>query len=196
MRLPDRSTPVNHSKQEVMDDRLAKSLQERTDAKLRYARIHLDELKAQGPPDGGDFDRAQQESFLFHLLGTADAFLTELCHYYRIVVPGAVSPGKIRAALKARGMSSLELRALHELEQDPTSWYSQAKDMRNHSTHIQGVGRAYFLGGENHQKVKLKHPSTGVLTDDHFILEFENWTNLMESLVFSLRKSALERMNE
>jgi hypothetical protein len=113
-----------------------------------------------------------------------------------VVIPGTVSPGKIRAALKTRGISSPELRALYELEQDQTSWYSRAKDMRDHSTHVQGVRRAYFLGGENHQKVKLKHPSTGVLTDDHFITEFENWTNLMESLVFSLRKSALERMDE
>jgi hypothetical protein len=176
-----------------MDERLAKPLQERTDAKLRYARVHLEELKAQGPPDGGDFDRAHQESFLFHLLGTADAFLAELCHYCRVVIPGTVSAGKIRAALKTRGISSPELRALYELEQDQTSW---AKDMRDHSTHVQGVRRAYFLGGENHQKVKLKHPSTGVLTDGHFIIEFESWTNSMELLVSSLRKSALERMDE
>lgn len=177
-----------------MDENQAKSLQERTDAKLRYARVHLDELNEQGPPNGGDFDHAHQESFLFHLLGTADAFLAELCHYYQVIVPGALSPGKIRAALKARGITSQELRALYELEQDRTSWYSQAKDMRDHSTHVRAVPRAYFLGGENHQKVKLKHPRTGALTDHHFIVEFDNWCNSMESLVFSLRKSALERM--
>ncbi len=80
-----------------MDETHTKSLQERTNAKLRYARVHLDELKAQGPPNGGDFDHAHQKSFLFHLLGTADAFLAELCHYYRVVVPGALSPSKIQA---------------------------------------------------------------------------------------------------
>lgn len=179
-----------------MDESLAKPLQERTEAKLRYARIHLDELKAQGLPDGGDFDRAHQESFLFHLLGTVDAFLAELCHYYQIAVSGTVSPGGIRAILKAKGKSSPELDKLYELQQDQTSWYSQAKDMRNHSTHIHGVRREYFLGGKNHQKIKLKHPSTGMLTNEHFIIEFENWINSMESLVFSLRKSAPKRMND
>jgi hypothetical protein len=176
-----------------MNEKQVKPLQERTDAKLRYARVHLDELKAHSPPNGGDFDRAHQESFLFHLLGTVDAFLAELIYYYGVVISGPLSPGKIRAALKERGATSPELRVLYELEQDRTSWYSQAKDMRDHSTHLQGVLRAYFLGGENHQKVKLKHPRTGVLTEHHFIVEFENWCNSMHSLVFSLRKSAIER---
>ncbi len=175
-----------------MDDKRTKPLQERTDAKLRYARVHLDELKSQEPPSGNDFDKAHQESFLFHLLGSRDAFLAELNHYYRAgVAPDALTPGKIREVLKEQGVSSPELRTLYELEQDESSWYSRAKDMRDHSTHVQGVPRAYFLGGENHQKVKLKHPRTGQLTERHFILEFEDWLNAMESLVLSLRESAL-----
>lgn len=175
-----------------MDDKKSESLRARTDAKLRYARVHLDELKAQGPPNGGDFDRAHQESFLFHLLGTVDAFLAELNHYYRArIAPDGLSPGKIRAALKKQGITSLELGVLYELERDPKSWYSQAKDMRDHSTHVQGVQRAYFLGGEKHQKVKLRHPTTGLLTNRHFIFEFEDWCNAMESLLLALRESAL-----
>ena len=176
-----------------MDDTESKSFQERTDAKLRYARVHLNEIKAAGPPNGGDFDRAHQESFLFHLLGTRDAFLAELNYYYRArIAPDGLSPGKIRAALKEQDITSPELGVLYELERDPESWYSQAKDMRDHSTHVQGVQRAYFLGGENHQKVKLRHPTTGLLTDRHFIFEFEDWCIAMKSLLLSLRKSALE----
>jgi hypothetical protein len=67
-------------------DKTAKSLQARTDAKLRYAKIHLDELAALPIRNGGDFDRAHQESFLFHLFGARDAFLAELNHYYAIAV--------------------------------------------------------------------------------------------------------------
>ena len=178
-----------------MDDKLTKPLQERTDAKLRYARVHLDELKTQGPPSGDDFDRAHQESFLFHLLGTRDAFLAELNHYYQAgLVPDTLSPGQIRNALREQGITSSELRTLYELEQDESSWYCKAKDMRDHSTHVQGVPRAYFLGGEDHQKVKLKNPRTGVLTERHFILEFDDWLHEMETLIHSLRKSALSKM--
>jgi hypothetical protein len=165
---------------------------ERTDAKLRYAHVHLDELKSQGLPGGSDFDKAHQESFLFHLLGARDAFLGELNHYYRAgVAPDALSPGKIREALSARGVRSPELRTLYELEQDTSSWLAVAKTMREHSTHVQGVPRAYHLGGQDHQKVKLKHPITGALTQHHFVIEFGQWLTAMESLIRELRASAL-----
>jgi hypothetical protein len=65
--------------------------------------------------------------------------------------------------------------------------------MRDHSAHVQGVPRAYFLAGENHQKVKLKDLRTGALTERHFIIEFEDWLKSMSELVGSLRKSALAR---
>jgi hypothetical protein len=175
-----------------MDDNQTKSFQESTDAKLRYARVHLAELKSQGPPSGNDFNRAHQESFLFHLLGARDAFLAELNRYYQAgVAQDALSPGRIRDALKEQDIASSELRTLYELEQDESSWYCKAKDMRDYSTHVQGVPRAYFLGGENHQKVKLKNPRTGLLTERHFTLEFDDWLHKMEALVHSLRESAL-----
>ncbi len=175
-----------------MDDKQTKPLQERTDAKLRYACLHLDELKSQGPSSGNDFDKAHQESFLFHLLGARDAFLAELNHYFKAgLAPDALSLGRIRDALKERNVTSAELRTLYDLEQDKSSWYSKAKDMRDYSTHVQGVPRAYFLGGEDHQKVKLKHLRSGILTERHFILEFEDWLHKMEVLILSLRESAL-----
>ena len=51
----------------------------RTDAKLRYAKLILDELS--NDPERGrgqDFERAHQEAFLFQLAGVVDAFLQEL----------------------------------------------------------------------------------------------------------------------
>ena len=55
----------------------------RTNAKLRYARVHLEELRShQRKGSGDDFERSHQESFLFHLLGARDAFLQELNLYY------------------------------------------------------------------------------------------------------------------
>jgi len=177
------------------DDKTTKSLQGRTDSKLRYAGIHLGELKSQGPPSGDDFDKAHQESFLYHLFGTRDAFLAELNHYYRAGVPhDSLSLGKIRNALKKRGITSSELRTLYKLEQDKLSWYCNAKDMRDHSTHVQGAPRTYSVGGENHQKVKLKNPETGLLTESHFILEFDDWLHKMKALVLSLRESALSKV--
>ena len=84
-------------------DNIGKSLQARTDAKLRYAKIHLDELATLPIRNGDDFDRAHQESFLFHLFGVRDAFLAELNHYYRCGLPQHdLTVGKLRNVLKAR----------------------------------------------------------------------------------------------
>ena len=114
-----------------MDDKQTRPLQERSDAKLRYARVHLEELKSQDLPSGDDFDRAHQESFLFHLLGVRDAFLAELNYYFQAgLAPDALSLGRIQDALKQRNVTSKELRTLRDLEQDKSSWYSKAKDMR------------------------------------------------------------------
>ena len=43
-----------------MDPKTLKNLQDRTDAKLRYAEIHLNELKDHEPLGGDDFDKAHQ----------------------------------------------------------------------------------------------------------------------------------------
>jgi hypothetical protein len=191
------SAPVN-SALERMDEQRSKALQERTDAKLRYSSVHLDEIKALGPLGGNDFDRAHQESFLFHLFGARDALLAELNHYYGTnLVPESISPGRLRDALKQQGVQSPELGALYELENNDSSWFRQAKDMRDHSTHVQGVPRAYYLnlGGDNEGgKVKLKNPRTGQLTTQHLPEEFEDWLKQMTALIQRLRESALERL--
>lgn len=174
-----------------MTDNALPTLQARTDAKLRYARVHLDELKGHGPLGGDDFDKAHQESFLFQLLGARDAFLHELARMYVTGLDGRhLSLGRLRDSIATQGHACPEVSALYELEQDETSWYRQAKDFRDFSTHVQAVSRAYHLGGPDHQKVKLRHPVTGELSEAHFVDAFEDWIAKMEALISKLRQSA------
>lgn len=58
-----------------MDEKRLENLRARTDAKLRFAEVHLKELLALPRLSGDDFDRAHQESYLYHLIGAKDAFL-------------------------------------------------------------------------------------------------------------------------
>lgn len=141
-----------------------KPLQERTDAKLRYAQLHLDQLRAHQPLNGDDFDRSHEESFLFHLLGTRDVFQAEL---------GA-----------AKGRKSSEYLRVEKLAEP---WFKKAAKLRNHSTHAQGLKRQYHLGGPDHQKVKIKDPDTELLSADHIIDEFDEWLHEMEKLIATLR---------
>jgi len=172
----------------------ARPFQARTDAKLRYARVHLDELIAHEPLGGSDFDRAHQESFLYHLLGAPAAFLAELNIYYSASVPReSLSPGSLRNALRLQGKSSPELAELFTLDQDEYSWYAEAKAMRDWSTHQGGVLRAFHLGGPSHQHVHLRVPGTGREIADHFPRIFTGWLAQMENLISKLRESAVSR---
>jgi hypothetical protein len=180
-------------------DNIGKSLQARTDAKLRYAKIHLDELAALAVRSGDDFDRAHQESFLFHLFGARDAFLAELNHYYACGLPqDHLSVGKLRESLQGRGLKSPELAELYKLEQTDGSWFQYTKDLRDHSTHVQGVPRAFFLhvgvevDPEVGREVWLKNPRTQRLIERDFVDQFREWHVEMNVLILRLRESALK----
>ncbi|MCY7309494.1 MAG: hypothetical protein LH619_01830 [Chitinophagaceae bacterium] len=83
-----------------MEKKVIQNLCDRTDAKLRYADIYVAELRKQ-TSNGDDIDRAHQESFLFHLWGTKDAFLIELNYYYNINLPiDKVKNGTLQVELK------------------------------------------------------------------------------------------------
>jgi hypothetical protein len=173
----------------------AKSLQARTDAKLRCARVHLDELALLASLDGSDFDRAHQESFLFHLFGARDALLIELNHYYRAGLPiQDLTQGRLRDTLKERGILSAELACLFELGEGESSWFRQIKDMRDHSAHVQGVPRHFALGGEDDGRVQLRNPRTGNLSQNHVLHDLQRWLEQMRALVAKLRQSASAQM--
>jgi hypothetical protein len=177
----------------MMNENNITPLQERTDAKLRYAEIHLDELKSIERLGGDDFDRAHQESFLYHLLGAKDAFLIELNTYYAVGLgSNGLSIGKLRRALKDKGRKSGELAELYKLENDERSWLFDAKAMRNHSTHVLGVKRHFHLGGVNDGKIFLTNPESGEKIERDFIDDFNNWLHQMRSLLSRLRVSAVD----
>jgi hypothetical protein len=169
-----------------------KNLQDRTDAKLRYAAVHLEELKALPSRGGSDFDRAHQEAFLYHLFGVRDAFLAELDAYYVCGLSASgVTLGKLRDALIRTNRSSPEVAELYTLETTAGSWLVQAKDMRDHSTHIAGVPRTFHVGGQDDGVVWLRNPRTRELVERDFVLEFDRWHRLMAELIVRLRISAL-----
>lgn len=176
-----------------MDQKAIENIRARTEAKLRYAEVHLNELRALPGLGGNDFDRAHQESFLYHLLGAKDAFLLELNIYYGCnLPPDGVSPGKLRNAIEGKNRKCTELVELKQLESDPTSWLSHAKQMRDHSTHVGGVPRAFHVGGQDDGKVWLRNPKTVEEVKRHFVEEFTDWLLQMKDLLEKLRESAIQ----
>lgn len=179
-----------------MDKKDLDNLRARTDAKLRYAEIHLKELENRenrGGKAGDDFAQSHQESFLYHLFGAKEAFIRELSKYYGCV-PGLqdVTPGKLKNELSQKGKQSPELAALKTLEDDPTSWFYRAKGMRDDSTHLSGIPKAYHYGGTNQGQVSLISLKSGLDTGMHFIDEFRSWHEAMNALLDQLRETAIQ----
>lgn len=176
-----------------MDLKSVQNIRSRADAKLRYAEIHLKELITLGTHGGNDFDRAHQESFLFHLLGAKEAFLVELNTYYDCQLPeNDITSGKLRKALKNQNKESAELTELYKLENEENSWLFHAKEMRDHSTHISGIIHAFNVGGPTDNQVWLRNPKTGQFIEQDFIELFDKWLKSMNALLDRLRSSAIK----
>ncbi|HKI54014.1 MAG TPA: hypothetical protein VJ987_07795 [Anaerolineales bacterium] len=179
-----------------MDQKELDNLRSRTDAKIRYAQVHLEELKEKGILGGDDFDRAHQESFLYHLLGAKETFLIELNVYYSGGLANKyLTAGKLRDALKVKGIVSNELVELYLLERDENSWLFHAKEMRDYSTHVSYVKRKYHLGGQADRQVWLRNPKTDKNVERHFVDEFEDWLVSMKEMLERLRNSARNQID-
>lgn len=169
------------------------ALRTRTNSKVEYARVHLNELAELPRLSGSVFERAHQESFLFHLFGVRDALLAELNHYYNAgCEPDRISPGKLRDALKKLGVTSAELVELRQLDEASSSWYALAKRMRDHSAHVQGVRRRYYLGGDDDGDVRLIDPAGGGTepVGPHVLVQFRQWFGEMTAFVSRSRASS------
>ena len=167
----------------------------RTNAKLRYARVHLEELRShQRKGSGDDFERSHIESFLFHLFGALDAFLQELNLYYGCGLElREVKPHKLREKLSNMDIGCPELDKLSQYDENPESWMSVAKEMRNHSTHRRSVPRVFEAGGKDDGKVSLRDPRSGKLIEKDYADTFEEWFSEMETLLNDLRNTAVSR---
>jgi len=161
----------------------------RTDAKLRYAIVHLEEL-CNRERRGDDFDRAHQESFLFHLFGVRDAYLQELNLFHGCGIETAnVTKWTLEQELKNKGMQSAALARLSQVEDDQESWLGCAKEMRNHSMHRDNIPRIHYLGGEHHGEQHLTDTRSACVIKKDYPRLFEQWVNEMRSLIQELRDS-------
>jgi hypothetical protein len=161
----------------------------RTDAKVRYAQLHLQELReCQLPGRGHDFERAHQEAFFAQLFGAYAALFQELNEDLGCgLKPETVSLGRMRDAMKAKGSVSPKLTALYILEQETTTWLSHAKAMRDHVSHVAGIPLVFYAGGDNDGVVAFKHPKTLVELSGDYFDSLELWIREMESLIVRTR---------
>ncbi len=174
-----------------MDETTRHNIRARTDAKLRYAQVHFDELIDAGR-SGSDFERAHLESTLFHLLGARDAFLLELSEYYSLGPLARISVGSVRDALKSQNKSIKEVAELYSLEKDDAGWFFQAKRWRDHTMHKGPLRHHFTLHAGTVQTtagdIDLEDPKTGERIRRG---QLSKWLENMRALLERLRQSAL-----
>jgi len=187
-----------------MDEQTLRNIRDRTDAKLRYARIHFEELEQAGY-GGSDFERAHLESCLFHLIGARDAFLAELLQYYGFQKTENLTLGKVRELLATKNRRSTEIAELYLLENDQAgSWYSDMKKFRDHVAH-NGPAAHHFslhIGGGNAQpgEPEIQLPFVDekpVTTSPRFTRSdaLRTWHEEMAQLLGRLRENAIQTNN-
>lgn len=170
-----------------MDQNRYTAAMERTNAKLRYAAIHLGELRNM-KERGNDAERAHQESFLFQLYGVRDAFLQEL----NIKLDCGISIEKVNFSCLKKEIKKMEINStsweeLKEIETDENSWLSCLSEMRHHSTHRHSIPRLHHMGGENHGEIHLANTKSGLFVSEDYIVLFGQWHTKMKNLITQLR---------
>lgn len=113
---------------------------QRTNQKLKYSQLTLQELRAYpAKHSNDDWENALQEAFFYHLAGSCDSILHEINESYRLDLKlNQVNAAKIEKALPDAVQSSA-FNTYISLRRDVTSWMSLLFELRNHGTHRRRV---------------------------------------------------------
>jgi hypothetical protein len=163
-------------------------LKEITDSKLRYSQLYLDEIK--NPIiAGSDYEKAHQESFLFHLNGVVNAFLAELNEIYGLGIKAKnLSIPSLKSAKSESKKSIKEGKKLSKL-MDKKNWLYELRTFNPQA--VPAVKKT------KHTKENEVEPSNLVdqvsPTPSNLLLEkFDSWQAKMRKLIPALRESALQ----
>ena len=162
----------------------------RTNQKLSFARVHLDELRIHPSRNtGDDFERSHHESFFFHLYGAVDAFLQEINIYYSCGLPvDKVTRDALKVNLKRKNCVCPELSELEAAESNQGGSLANAKEFRHHVAHRGGIPMQHYLNGPSN----LVNPTTRVELAMDSIKLLDQWFEQLSNLLDKLRTCRVE----
>jgi len=124
---------------------MATALGDRTDRKLLFAELTLNEImNSQQFGSADDFERAHEESYFYHIVGVKDSFLQEINEAYKLGLPqNKVKERALAEQLNANNLHSTELDEIINLKSDSASWLAIAIRLRNQGTHRTNIPRLF-----------------------------------------------------
>jgi len=168
------------------------NLVHRTDAKLSYARLHLNELREYSNLGHADnWERAHTESILFHLVGVKDAFLHEINFAYSLDVDvDQINERRLAFELKKRRRPSIALERICDLRNDGRSWLYRLVELRNQGSHRFHIHRTIKIGvgGATGRLTRLRDPRSDMEIEKDPLELLQEFCDKMEELVTEMRK--------
>ncbi len=166
----------------------------RTNQKLNFSRIHLECLKT-AQDDSSWNKHAKIESFnesvLFHLAATYDAFLREIAEYYHVDTEQLSGYRSLAANIEAIGVEGPELKRLSLLEADEGNWLHKLLSAYEACWHgADGVQPKTSASSVSEIHVVQINPDHA--EDAQLIEEYEQWFSELSALIASLRESMQE----
>lgn len=165
------------------------SLQDFTDSKLRYSQLYLDELKN---PEilGSDQEKAHQESFLFHLKGVIDAFLSELNEIYGLGIKDKnLSIESLRTAKYKSKKQGKEGKRISKL-MSKRNWLGELKDFNPNV--VPSLKKAKKSKGKEKEEAASLVEQVSPIPSNPVLEQFEEWQAKMRNLISELRESAIQ----
>ena len=137
--------------------------QYRTEQKLRYAGVHLEELRTYPNAASNDeWENAHQESSFFHLAGAVEGLLHEINDGYSLGLDlTRVNWKTIPKKLIQSNQSSPAFDHLKQLRNDKSSWLALLFEWRNHGAHRQRIGKIVNLSTSRSVNNQFKDPRSG-----------------------------------
>jgi hypothetical protein len=146
-------------------DRMNTHAQSRTERKLKYAEIHIAELREYAhATSNDDWENAHQESCFYHLAGAVEAILHEINDGHSLEIPlEKVSWSSVGNALAKAQRASPALQHLSALRNSKGSWLAQLFEWRNHGTHRRRVNKIVNLSTVGNVDNEFLDPRTGAV---------------------------------
>jgi len=160
----------------------------RTDAKIRYAEIMLQELRDRPGRQGDDYQRSHEEAFLYHLYGAVDAFLHEVnTHHQFGLTEKEVSLQRLQQELTKSHKASPAIQEVVRLGQPSTGLLYRIQQWRHQATHRGGTPRTFYVGGPEDGERRLTDPATGQPASSGILDEFAAAVAEVKATILSLR---------